>query len=53
MEVHGQVDMPASLTSATAEYKPGGGGDRVLGEVVVMRRQLSIPAEWKPCNTRR
>jgi len=45
MEVHGQVDMLAALISETVEYKLGGGGNRVLEEVVVKRRKLSIPAE--------
>jgi hypothetical protein len=36
MEVCGQVDMSAAVTSATAEYKPrSGDGDWVLEEVVV------------------
>jgi hypothetical protein len=36
MEVRGQADMSAALTSATAEYKPlTGGGDWVLQAVVV------------------
>jgi hypothetical protein len=53
MEVRGQVDMPAAVTSATAEYKRRRGGGCVGGggrEEWIIKYSCR---EWKPCHAPR
>jgi hypothetical protein len=54
MEVRGQVDMPAAVTSATAEYKPGGGGGLGFGRSGREEETIKYSCrEWKLCHAPR